>query len=157
MPRGSGHGVPWWHESFRDRGYRLTAPRQAVMNILSKTSDHLSAEDVYFKLHRIDPSIGLTTIYRTLELLVKMGLASKFDFGDGRSRYELSDGPGGLKHHHHLVCTSCGRIIDYTDYIEDELELLKQTEEGLSRKFNFKITNHIIQFYGLCDKCRSKK
>jgi Fur family ferric uptake transcriptional regulator len=86
-----------------------------------------------------------------------MGLASKFDFGDGRSRYELSDGSGGPSHHHHLVCTGCGRIIDYTDYIEEEVELLKQTEEGLSRKFNFRITNHIIQFYGLCDKCRDRK
>lgn len=156
MSRESGHGL-WWHENFRDRGYRLTEPRQAVLNVLSDTSDHLSAEDVYFEIHKTHPNIGLTTVYRTLELIVQMGIASKFDFGDGRLRYELSDGPGGPRHHHHLVCTSCGRIIDYTEYIEKEMELLKQTEEGLSRKFNFKITNHIIQFYGLCDKCRDKK
>ena len=157
MPRGFRHGSLWWHESFRDRGYRITAPRQAVLNVLSGTSDHLSAEDVYFEIHKIHPNIGLTTVYRTLELFVQMGLASKFDFGDGRSRYELSDGPKGMRHHHHLVCTNCGRIIDYTDYIKEEMELLKQTEEALSRKFNFKITNHIIQFCGLCDKCRGKK
>ena len=157
MPRKNAHATPRWQESFNAQGYRLTAPRHAVLNVLSQTSDHLSAEDVYFEVHKVHPNIGLTTIYRTLELLVQMGLASKFDFGDGRARYELSDGPKDIRHHHHLVCTNCRRIIDYTDYIEEEMELLKRTEAGLSKKFDFKITNHIIQFYGLCDKCRAKK
>lgn len=157
MAREAGHKLRWWHENFRDSGYRLTTPRQAVLSVLSGTSDHLSAEDVYFEIHKTHSNIGLTTIYRTLELLVQMGLALKFDFGDGRSRYELSDGPDGTEHHHHLVCTGCGRIIDYTDYIDEEVELLKQTEEGLSRKFNFKIKSHILQFYGICDKCKEKR
>jgi len=156
MPGSPEHEKPWWHESFKSYGYRLTAPRQVVMDVLSKTSDHLSAEDVYFKVQKVYHNIGLTTIYRTLELLVQMGLASKFDFGDGRARYEFSSGPKGYKHHHHLVCTNCGRIIDYTDHIKEEMELIEQTEEALSRKFNFKITKHIIQFYGLCSKCRNK-
>jgi Fur family ferric uptake transcriptional regulator len=147
----------WWREKFRGHGYRLTVPRQAVLDVLGKTSDHLSAEDVYFEVHRIYPDIGLTTVYRTLELLVQMGLASKFDFGDSRARYELSEGPKGVDHHHHLVCTNCGKIIDYADFIEEETELVKRTEEGLSRRFNFKITNHIMQFYGLCDKCRKER
>ena len=156
MPSSFGKGKLWWSKNFKDRGYRLTAPRQAVLNILSQTPDHLSAEDVYFEVHKTYANVGLTTVYRTLELLVQMGLASKFDFGDGRARYELSDGPKETKHHHHMVCKNCGRIIDYTDYIKEEMELLKRTEEGLSRKFNFKITGHIIQFYGLCDKCQDK-
>ena len=85
-----------------------------------------------------------------------MGLVFKFDFGDGRARYELSEGPKGSRHHHHLVCTDCGRVIDYTDFIDEEVELLSRTEKGLQKKFNFEITNHVIQFYGLCDKCRRK-
>ena len=85
-----------------------------------------------------------------------MGLVFKFDFGDGRARYELSEGPKGTRHHHHLVCTKCGRVIDYTDFIDDEIELLGRTEKGLSKKFNFKITNHLIQFYGLCDRCKKQ-
>jgi Fur family ferric uptake transcriptional regulator len=47
--------------------------------------------------------------------------------------------------------------VDYTDFIDDEIELLKQTEKGLSEKYNFAITNHLIQFYGLCEKCKKKK
>ena len=152
-----GLGSRWWHGRFRGCGYRLTIPRGAVLDVLSKTSEHLSAEDVYLAIHKVYPQVGLTTVYRTLELLVQMGLVFKFDFGDGRARYELSEGPKGIRHHHHLVCSECGRVIDYTDFIDDEIELLNNTEKGLSKKFNFKITNHLIQFYGLCDKCKDKK
>ena len=149
-------GPLWWHGRFRGCGYRLTIPREAILEVLSKTSRHLSAEDVYLAVHKVYPAIGLTTIYRTLELLVQMRLVFKFDFGDKRARYELAEGTKGIRHHHHLVCTKCGRIIDYTDFIDEEKELLGQTEKGLSKKFNFKITNHIIQFYVLCDKCKNK-
>jgi Fur family ferric uptake transcriptional regulator len=68
----------------------------------------------------------------------------------------LCEGPGKPRHHHHLICTGCGRIIDYTEYIADELELLRKTESGLSEKYNFTIQNHIINFYGLCDRCRER-
>jgi len=157
MPWGDGTGPPWWHGKFKGCGYRLTVPRQAILNVLSMTSKHLSAEDVYLAVHKVYPAIGLTTVYRTLELLVQGGMVFKFDFGDGKARYELCEGPGGIGHHHHLVCTGCGRIVDYKDFIDEEVDLLKRTEKGLSKKYNFKITNHLIQFYGLCDKCKSKK
>jgi len=159
MPRRCGKGPPWgydwFHEKLVNGGYRMTIPRQVVLNALVDDSGHPSAEDIYFKIHNKYPDIGLTTVYRTLELLVQMGVVSKFDFGDGRSRYELyEDFKGSKQHHHHLVCTSCGRIIDYTDFIEDEIELIKRTEKGLSEKFGFKIADHVIHFYGLCDKCQ---
>jgi len=149
-------GSPWWYGRIQGSGYRITASREAILEVLSSTSEHLSAEDIYLAVHKIHPNIGLTTIYRTLELLVHLGLIFKFDFGDGRARYELAEGPKGARHHHHLVCTGCGRVIDYTDFIDDEIELLSRTEKGLSEKFNFQITNHLIQFYGLCDSCRKK-
>jgi len=154
MPRGNGMGPPWWHGRFRGCGYRMTVPREAILNVLSKTSKHLSAEDIYIVVHKTYSNVGLTTVYRTLELLVQVGLVFKFDFGDGRARYELSEGPKGERHHHHLVCTSCGRVVDYTDFIDEEVELLNQTEKGLSKKYNFDITNHLIQFYGLCEGCK---
>ena len=153
MPGMDGTGPPWWHGRFRGCGYRMTVPRQAILDVLSSTSKHLSAEDVYLAVHKRYANVGLTTVYRTLELLVDMGLVFEFDFGDGRKRYELSEGPKGARHHHHLVCTACGRVIDYTDFIDDEVELLNRTEKGLSKKYNFQIKNHLIQFYGLCDRC----
>ncbi len=156
MPRGMKMGPRWWHGKFRGCGYRLTIPREAILNVLSKTSEHLSAEEIYMAVHKTYPAIGLTTIYRTLDLLVQMGFIFKFDFGDKRARYELAEGLQGKQHHHHLLCTACGKIVDYTDFVDEEKELLDQTEKGLSKKYNFKITNHLIQFYGLCEKCQKK-
>ena len=69
----------------------------------------------------------------------------------------MSEGPKGKKHHHHLICTNCNRIIDYTDFVDEEIKLLEQTEKGLLKKYNFKSTNHIIQFYGLCEKCQKNE
>ncbi|OGS14150.1 MAG: ferric uptake regulation protein, partial [Elusimicrobia bacterium RIFOXYA2_FULL_58_8] len=99
------------------------------------------------------PDIGLATIYRTLELFTKFGMVNKFDTGDDKARYEFADGPGAKGHHHHLVCTSCRRIVDYNDFINEETELLRRTEEGLANKYGFKINTHILQFYGLCKDC----
>jgi Fur family ferric uptake transcriptional regulator len=150
-------GPHWWCRRLREYGYRLTMPREAILDVLSKSSKHLSAEDIYLEVHKTYPAIGLTTIYRTLGLLAEMGLVSKFDFGDGIARYELAIGPKGVRHHHHLICTDCGRVIDYTDFIDEEEELLLKTERELSKKYNFEIKNHHLQFFGLCDECRNKK
>ena len=156
MPGRNEMGPAWWHGRLKGLGHRLTVSREAILDILTETSEHLSAEDIYLTVHKVYPNIGLTTVYRTLELLVHIGLVFRFDFGDGRARYELAEGPKGIRHHHHLVCTGCGRVIDYTDFIDEEIELLQRTEKGLSMKFNFKIMNHLIQFYGLCERCGNK-
>lgn len=156
MPvQGRGMG-PGWGKKFKGCGYRMTVPRQAIINVLSSSGEHLSAEDIYIKVHKEFPAVGLTTVYRTLELLNQMGLVVKFDFGDGRARYELT-GAGETEHHHHLVCSNCNRIIEYTEFMDAEMEFLKRAEKGLSEKYNFDIKSHMIQFYGLCDKCREKK
>ena len=97
----------------------------------------LTAEDIYIKVHKAYSGIGLTTVYRTLELLVNMGVVVKFDVGDSKARYELAMGPKGIRHHHHLICTTCGRIIDYTDFIDEEKDLLDRAEKGLSKRYNF--------------------
>ena len=89
MPVRRGMMSPGWGRRFRGCGYRMTVPRQAIMEVLSSTDKHLSAEDIYMKVHRTYPNVGLTTVYRTLELLTEMGLIVTFDFGDGRARYEL--------------------------------------------------------------------
>ncbi len=157
MPRGSGNmNRPGWGGKFRGCGYRMTVPRKAIINLLSETEEHLSAEDIYMKVHKIYPNIGLTTVYRTLEILTQMGMVIKFDFGDGRSRYELVEGEN-REHHHHLICVECKRIIAYTEFIDEEMNFLKRAEQGLSEKYKFDIRNHIIQFYGLCEKCKNKK
>jgi len=154
MPGRQRRGQMWWHGKFRGRGYKITPGREIILGIIAGSEKHLSAEEIYIKAHAINPAIGMTTIYRTLDILTEMRLVNKFDFGDGRARYELTEGPKGALHHHHLICTLCNRVIDYTDFIDEEVEFLTRTEKGLTWKYNFKISHHLIQFYGLCDKCQ---
>jgi len=155
MPRNNRRGSPWWQGQLRGCGLRVTLGRKAILDVLTRAEKHLSAEDIYMRVHPLCPSVGLTTVYRTLEVLVNMGLVNKMVFGDGRAWYELAAGPRKERHHHHLICTKCKRVIDYTDFIDEELEFLKKAEKGLSKKYHFDITNHEIQFNGLCEKCRS--
>jgi Fur family ferric uptake transcriptional regulator len=135
----------------------MTWGREETLDVLSQAEEDLSAEDIYMMVHQIYPNIGLTSIYRTLDILTNICLVKKFDFGQGRAKYELAEGSSGKRHHHHLVCTGYDHIIDYTDFIDEEIALLRKTEEGLSKKYNFTITNHLIQFYGLCHSCKEKE
>lgn len=133
---------------------RMTAPRKLILELLNETTHHLSAEEIYRELLNRYPKIGLATVYRNLEHLVQIGLICRFDFGDRRSRYELIKKQEGENHHHHLVCTQCGKIIHYTDSIGADIELLKSIEKNLIKFYNFKITNHVVQFNGICADCQ---
>jgi Fur family ferric uptake transcriptional regulator len=142
-----------WQGRIRQVGHRMTAGRKAILGVLAGSPKHLSAEDIYRKIHSTNPSVGLSTVYRTLELLVNKSMVSKIDFGDGRARFELSEGPRGPNHHHHLVCTGCSRIVDYSNFFSAEIAMHQRIERKLAKKYNFKITNHLVQYYGLCDVC----
>jgi Fur family ferric uptake transcriptional regulator len=137
----------------KGKSSRWTFARQIVFDFLKHSSTHLSAKEIYNALHRSYPGIGLATIYRTLELLLQLGLIRKINAGDGQSRYELK-AQNLAGHHHHLICLGCGRIIDYQDFAEKELQLVKKTEKVLAQKYNFLIKDHNIEFFGLCEKCR---
>jgi Fur family transcriptional regulator, ferric uptake regulator len=146
---------PDWQNKFRERGLRFTQPRRVILNVLVNTAEHLSAEEIYMRVHKKYPNIGLTTVYRNLYTLERMGIVTKFHFGDGCHRFELIESNKKPEHHHHLVCTGCKRIIDYDDFMNEEIDYIKKVEKALSRKHSFHITDHVIQFYGLCNKCKT--
>ncbi|MEW5692915.1 MAG: transcriptional repressor [Candidatus Hydrogenedentota bacterium] len=154
MPRFA--GLPPWGGMFRGYGRRITVPRQKILSVLNSTDKHLTAEEIYFKVYQEYPTIGLTTVYRTLELLAKMGVINKFDIGDGKARFELAGDDKKEKHHHHLICNSCHRIIDYHEFADEEKDLIEKTEKALSKTYDFKIHGHLINFYGLCKYCAMK-
>jgi Fur family ferric uptake transcriptional regulator len=134
---------------------RWTLPRDVILGLLSQTDKHLSAKEIYASLYKMYPGIGLTTVYRTLDLLARMGIVTRVSIGDGQNRYELK-GDSKKDHHHHLVCSRCGKIINYRDFVQEELELVKKTEKGLAERYNFVIKDHNIEFQGLCENCQSK-
>ncbi len=156
MPNQVGFGPLHKYGFYRRHGFRNTQARQVVLDVFYSSREHLSAEDIYLKIHRKYPGIGLTTVYRTLEILNRLGIIEKHDFGDGRARYEITHHMCKKGHHHHLVCSECGRIIDYDDFVDKETELIKDVEEHIARKHGFKITGHLVQFFGICPECQTK-
>ncbi len=133
-----------------ERGHKLTPQRWAIIAIFLMNQDrHLSADDVFTALKETHPNNGIATVYRTLDLLEEIGVLKKLDFGDGRARYELADAED--RHHHHLVCTSCGKILEFED------ELLDSLHQAIETKTGFKIRDHVAKFYGLCAECQEKE
>ena len=125
--------------------YKLTSQRKQILKtLLDNQGQHLSAEDIYEILKQDNPSIGLATVYRTLELFCDLGLIQQLDFDDERKRYELE---GDDTHHHHLICLNCNKIIEFND------QILEEFEQDLQQEHNFKVTEHKMKFYGYCDKC----
>ena len=145
--------VPKWKQRFKGNGFRWTITRKAILDLLSKTSKHMSAQEIYDSLLKLYPGIGLSTVYRTLDLLSRMGLVNKLNIGEGKSRYEYRPGEES-EHHHHLICTKCGRIIDYSDFLDEEFHLIRKIEKNLARKNDFVVKDYNIDFYGLCKNCR---
>jgi len=145
-------GLHKWRHRFESHVSRWTAPREAILEFLSRSSKHMSVKEIYSSLHKSYPGMGLTTVYRTLELLARMGLITKLTLGDGQNRYEFKSSEKD-EHHHHLICTECGKIIDYSEFLDEELSLVRKTEERLAKKYNFKVLDHNIEFLGICEKC----
>lgn len=134
-------------EELKERGYKLTSQRQAVLDVIMEhEGEHLSTEEIYELVKREHPEIGLATVYRTLLLFDRMELVYKIDLDDGCSRYELNNRKEDHRHHH-LICTKCGSIS------EVEEDLLESLEEEILRKNGFTVRDHRVKFYGFCKKC----
>ena len=116
----------------RQNNYKLTPQRQVVIKEITSNQEHLTPTDIYEKVHRDHPNIGLVTIYRTLTILVKLKLICELHSGDSCPSYTIS----ATGHHHHLLCIDCGKVFDYLscDLEEAQQSLSKQTwTQNLSR------------------------
>ena len=132
----------------KDKGMKYTEQRAVIPQILSNLDDHLNAEDVHdiVKKEYPDLNIGIATVYRTLNLLEEVNLISSISFGKNGKKYE-STAIG--QHHDHLICTSCGKIIEFFD------QYIEKKQEEVAIKNDFIITDHTMQLYGLCKKCQN--
>ncbi len=140
--------IPSFKEQLRERGYKMTIQRQAVLDVITQhEGKHLSSEEIYELVKKNHPEIGLATVYRTLLLLDRMELVYKLDLDDGCNRYELNKNKEEHRHHH-LICTKCGAVA------EVEEDLLESLEEQIENKNGFIVKDHRVKFYGWCKKCR---
>jgi Fur family transcriptional regulator, ferric uptake regulator len=138
-------------QKFHERQYKMTPQRQIILQAFIEFQErHLSAEEVYTIVRQRSPEIGLSTVYRTLELLSDLGVLQKMDFGDGRSRYEINE-MNTPHHHHHLICLACGQVRQFED------DLLETLETAIASKSNFLIVDHQLKFYGYCLACQQKR
>ncbi len=124
-------------------GYRLTPQRIMVLSAIEDSDDHISAEEIYAQIVAKYPRVNISTVYRTLELLKRLGLVTETDLGGGRVRYHSAE----KGHHHHLVCQECGAIIDLDESV---LSSLKDT---LLREYKFIADLRHLAIFGRCVDC----
>ena len=129
-------------------GYRLSAPRSAVVQTLADLGCSVTAKEIADRLRDRGEDIGVASIYRTLELLDKLRLTRRVDAAEGVARYEPI-GPGG-EHHHHIVCDTCGQVSAFED------SDLEQAIERLANRVDYAIDTHDVTLRGECPTCRRR-
>ncbi|MGI9862487.1 transcriptional repressor [Moorella naiadis] len=130
-------------EKFRQSERRLTPQRQAVLKaFLELSREHPTAESIYQAARRYCPTVGVATVYRSLDLFVQMGLIQKAPTLNGTARYETQKVP-----HNHFVCLKCGRIFEF------HKEQRPTVDEEIEKK-GFQVLNASTIFFGYCPACR---
>jgi Fur family ferric uptake transcriptional regulator len=132
-------------EGLRERGIRLTIQRRLVIEVLCELGGHVTVQEIGQRLRQQGIEINETTVYRILQWLKEIGLVSQTDLGRSELVYELV----GEHPHHHLVCLSCGAIIDI-DY-----SLLIALGEQIRREYGFEPRMDHMAIFGQCQRCRS--
>ncbi len=132
----------------KEKGLKYTEQREIILSILLTADAHLSAEDIHNKIKEKYPksNIGIATVYRALSFLEEVDLITSIAFGSDGKKYESS----AKDHHDHLICTSCGKIVEFFD------EDIETRQEKVAKENNFKITGHSMQLYGICKECVEK-
>lgn len=133
-------------EILKRENIRITPQRQEMIAILKSSKEHFTAEDIYQKLIKQFPSVSIATVYNNLKLFVSLGFVNELQFGEGLSKFEWID-----KDHYHIICSSCGKI---EDFYYPQLKEVESFAQDLSK---FKINNHHLLFYGLCQECSDRK
>lgn len=132
-------------KKLRDQGYRITPQREMIVQIIAHCGKHMTAEEVMENVRKQTNSINIATVYRTLDMLVENGLASRFDLGNGKTAYATGQhGP-----HIHLVCKQCGSVTEISE--EDFSPFLNKIEE----LHDFDCHPYHFSVHGVCKACKS--
>ena len=128
----------------KSAGLKATFPRLKILDIFRRADPrHQSAEDVYRTLIAEDVDIGLATVYRVLTQFEQAGILTRSQFDGTRAVFELNDGD----HHDHLICTSCGKVVEFYDTTIEKLQY------DIAREHSFALESHTMMLYGVCPTC----
>ncbi len=144
--RGRGEGP------FRKGGFRRTAPRQAVLDIVRDANDYLSADEAYRRVFERLPGIGIATVYRTLQLLTELGVLNRIVSDDGKALYRFAD-ETAANHRVVLVCRRCSQRRPVSIKDEPIRGRLEAFHEAIGSEHAFNVEQSVHQVFGLCDDC----
>lgn len=125
---------------FQENGLKVTDQRKLVTQVIFESDDHPNVEEVFNRVSKLDSSISLATVYRTVNTLENYGVIEKLDFLDGKARYEPKKSKDD--HHHHLIDVETGEIVEFQD---EELEKLKIK---IANKLGYKLVDHRLELFG---------
>lgn len=136
--------VKFLAHAIQESGYRLTAARQSIVEILVASGGHITADDLAVRVRAANPQVGRMTVYRTLELLSELGVIRPIYQGTGAAHYILmAEGS-----HHHFICNRCHMVIEFDDCTADALT------DQLAERLDFQVQGHLLEVHGLCAGCR---
>lgn len=130
------------------RGMKHSKRREIIIDYFIRSDRHYTVEQLYAELKRRHHAIGYSTVYRTLKIMAECGIATAHRFGRADTRYEPVQ---RKKHHDHLVCQGCGKIIEFS---HDGIE---QYQKDVAKRHKFSVCDHELQIFGLCQICHSKQ
>lgn len=132
-------------------GYKLTPQREDTLEVLlGNNSDLMTAEEIFIIAKEKNPSIGLATVYRTLDILFELEIVKKVPFRDGMSRYDLVQ-PNTDVQPYYLLCLNCGNITEINE------PLIEDVKKVVEQRHHFKITTHHLTFHGICKDCLERE
>ncbi|WP_375724448.1 transcriptional repressor [Arcobacter sp. KX21116] len=130
----------------KQKGLKYTEQREIVLEVLLNAKGHLTAEEIYNEVKNANPdsNIGIATVYRSLSFLEEVHLITSITFGTDGKKYESNT----KNHHDHLICISCGKIVEFMD------EEIEKRQTKVAKENGFVITNHVMQLLGKCSDCQ---
>ena len=134
--------IEQFNQYLKSKKHKLTKQRSLITEVFfdpQKRADHPTVEELYLRVKARDNTVGHATIYRTLKLLVDAGLALPNRIGEDLTRYE-PEIPG--EHHDHMICDSCGLIVEFED------ELIEKLQKEIAKRLGFKLLDHSMNLIG---------
>ena len=131
----------------KEKGLRNTPERETIIEEIFAIHDHFDVDELFLRLRNKKKLISKASLYRTIPLLIESGLIKEVYFEDGHLHYEHIY---GLKHHCHLRCISCGRIIEFAN------DKVAKIQHGIGKQYGFVITAHRFELQGYCPQCAQK-
>jgi Fur family ferric uptake transcriptional regulator len=128
-----------------ERGLKHSRQRDVIVETFYAMGGHVPVDGLVARVRALDARVSVATVYRTMKLLAECGIAVPRRFDDGQTRYEPAS---GRAHHDHLICTGCGRIVEFENEKIEELQIRVAHGQG------FEVDSHKLELYGRCDRCR---